>query len=150
MGMRMEFFINKICPKCKIPNQMVLLGDFSKVYKYKCLNCNAYFNDIDFEKEPLEEDALAILKEQKNKQPEKIETGKMKICGLASDSVYKGRFEKTKGLIEGPDMTDKQWMTFYWHDLITEEQRYLTMTYKDWIQFSKEITEAVARFEMEG
>ena len=32
---------------------MVLLGEFSKVYKYKCMNCNGYFNDIDFEKEPL-------------------------------------------------------------------------------------------------
>ncbi len=30
---------------------MVLLGDYSKVYKYKCMNCNKYFNDIDFEKE---------------------------------------------------------------------------------------------------
>jgi hypothetical protein len=32
---------------------MVLLGDLSKRYKYKCINCNRYFNDIDFEKEPL-------------------------------------------------------------------------------------------------
>ena len=30
-------------------NYMVSLGDFSKVYKYKCMNCNRYFNDIDFE-----------------------------------------------------------------------------------------------------
>lgn len=45
---------NRICPKCKNPNYMVLLGDFSKAYKYKCMNCNRYFNDIDFEKEPLE------------------------------------------------------------------------------------------------
>ena len=33
---------------------MVLLGDFSKAYKYKCMNCNRYFNDIDFEKESLQ------------------------------------------------------------------------------------------------
>ena len=47
-------FVNIICPNCKNPNYMVLLGDFSKVYKYKCMNCNGYFNDIDFEKEPLQ------------------------------------------------------------------------------------------------
>lgn len=45
-------FVNRICPNCKNPNYMVLLGDFSKTYKYKCMNCNRYFNDIDFEKEP--------------------------------------------------------------------------------------------------
>jgi len=47
-------FTNRICPNCKNPNYMVLLGDFSKAYKYKCMNCNRYFNDIDFEKEPLQ------------------------------------------------------------------------------------------------
>ena len=47
-------FVNRICPNCKNPNYMVLLGDFSKAYKYKCMNCNGYFNDIDFEKEPLQ------------------------------------------------------------------------------------------------
>ena len=51
--MSMEF-VNRICPNCKNPNYMVLLGVFSKVYKYKCMNCNRYFNDIDFEKEPLQ------------------------------------------------------------------------------------------------
>lgn len=51
--MSMEF-VNRICPNCKNPNYMVLLGDFSKAYKYKCMNCNRYFNDIDFEKEPLQ------------------------------------------------------------------------------------------------
>lgn len=51
--MSMEF-VNRICPNCKNPNYMVLLGDFSKAYKYKCMNCNVYFNDIDFEKEPLQ------------------------------------------------------------------------------------------------
>ena len=50
--MSMEF-ANRICPNCNNPNYMVLLGDFSKAYKYKCMNCNRYFNDIDFE-EPLQ------------------------------------------------------------------------------------------------
>lgn len=45
---------NRICPKCKNPNYMVCLGDFSERYKYKCMNCNRYFNDIDFEEEPLQ------------------------------------------------------------------------------------------------
>ena len=47
-------FVNRICPNCKSPNDMVLLGDFAKVYKYKCMNCDRYFNDVDFEKEPLQ------------------------------------------------------------------------------------------------
>lgn len=47
-------FVNRICPICKNPNYMVWLGDFSEAYKYKCINCNGYFNDIDFEKEPLQ------------------------------------------------------------------------------------------------
>lgn len=51
--MSMEF-TNRICPNCKNPNYMVHLGDLSKAYKYKCMNCNRYFNDIDFEKEPLQ------------------------------------------------------------------------------------------------
>ena len=50
--MSMEF-ANRICPNCKNPNCVVFLGDFSKAYKYKCMNCNRYFNDIDFE-EPLQ------------------------------------------------------------------------------------------------
>ena len=53
VGMSLEF-VNRICPNCKNPNYMVSLGDFSKAYKYKCMNCNGYFNDIDFEKEPLQ------------------------------------------------------------------------------------------------
>ena len=47
-------FVNRICPNCKSPNYMVFLGDFSKAYKYKCINCNRDFNEIDFEKEPLQ------------------------------------------------------------------------------------------------
>ena len=48
--MSMEF-TNKICPNCKNANYMVLLGDLSKACKYKCMNCNRYFNDIDFEEQ---------------------------------------------------------------------------------------------------
>lgn len=47
-------FVNRICPNCKNPNYMVSLGDFSTAYKYKCMNCNRYFNDVDFKKEPLQ------------------------------------------------------------------------------------------------
>lgn len=36
------------------PNYMVLLEDYSKTYKYKCMNCNRYFNDNDLEKEPFQ------------------------------------------------------------------------------------------------
>ena len=46
-------FVKRICPNCKNPNYMVSLGNFAKVYTYKCMNCNRYFNDIDFE-EPLQ------------------------------------------------------------------------------------------------
>ena len=53
VGISLEF-VNKICPNCKNPNYMVSLGDFSKAYAYKCMNCNGYFNDIDFEKEPFQ------------------------------------------------------------------------------------------------
>ena len=45
--------VNGICPNCGNPNCMVSLEGCSKAYKYKCINCNGYFNDIDFEKEPL-------------------------------------------------------------------------------------------------
>jgi len=47
-------FVNRICPNCKNPNYMVLLGDASKTHKYKCMNCNVYLNDFDFEEEPLQ------------------------------------------------------------------------------------------------
>ena len=47
-------FVNRICPNCKNSNYMVSLGDFATTYKYKCMNCNRYFNDIDFEKEQLQ------------------------------------------------------------------------------------------------
>lgn len=45
-------FANRICPKCKEPNYIVFLGNLSKAYK--CMNCNEYFNDIDFEKKSLQ------------------------------------------------------------------------------------------------
>lgn len=48
LGMSLEF-VNRICPNCKNPNYMVSLGDYFKAYGYKCLNCNRYFNNIDFE-----------------------------------------------------------------------------------------------------
>lgn len=46
-------FVNRICPNCKNPNYMVSLKDFCTEYKYKCINCNRYFNDSDFE-EPVQ------------------------------------------------------------------------------------------------
>lgn len=121
-----------------------------------CSGCPyANLNGNGAECNKLAQDALEVLTGQEPEHPEKIETGKMKICGLASESVYKGRFEKTKCLIDAavidsPDMKEKQWMTFYWRDIITDEQKEITMLYANWIRFSKEITEAVARFEMEG
>lgn len=83
-------FVNRICPNCKNPNYMVLLGDFSKTYKYKCMNCNRYFNDIDFEKEPLQ----PVWKtEWLNKKVDMVEVVRCKDCdnkecwGRAGDVV---------------------------------------------------------------
>jgi hypothetical protein len=74
--MSMEF-VNRICPNCKNPNYMVLLRDFSKAYKYKCMNCNGYFNDIDFEKEPLQ----PVWKtEWMNKKVDMVEVVRCKDC----------------------------------------------------------------------
>lgn len=70
-------FVNRICPNCKNPNYMVLLGDFSKAYKYKCMNCNGYFNDIDFEKEPLQ----PVLKSEcMNTKVDMVEVVRCKDC----------------------------------------------------------------------
>ena len=70
-GIRMSMeFANRICPNCKNPNYMVSLGDFSKAYKYKCMNCNRYFNDIDFG-EPLQP---VWIKEQEAVEPTRINT----------------------------------------------------------------------------
>ena len=79
VGMSLEF-VNRICPNCKNPNYMALLGDFSKAYKYKCMNCNGYFNDIDFEKEPLQ----PIWKtEFLNKKVDMVEVVRCKDCNKA-------------------------------------------------------------------
>jgi len=69
-------FVNKICPNCNNPNYMVLLGDFSKAYKYKCMNCNRYFNDIDFE-EPLQP---VWKRECLNKKVDMVEVVRCKDC----------------------------------------------------------------------
>ena len=44
---------NKICPRCHNANYVRYLGELSESYKYKCINCNAYLNDEDFEKPAL-------------------------------------------------------------------------------------------------
>ena len=75
-------FVNRICPNCKNPNYMVLLGDFSKVYKYKCMNCNGYFNDIDFEKEPLQP---VWKSECMNTKVDMVEVIRCKDCIHADD-----------------------------------------------------------------
>ena len=75
MGMSMEF-VNRICPNCKNPNYMVSLGDFSKAYIYKCINCNRYFNDIDFE-----EQFQPVWKtEYLNKKVDMVEVVRCKDC----------------------------------------------------------------------
>ena len=45
--------VNKICPRCHNANYVRYLGELSDLYKYKCINCNAYLNDEDFEKPAL-------------------------------------------------------------------------------------------------
>ena len=40
--------VNKICPKCGNANYVVSLSEFSKVFPYKCINCNSYLTDEDF------------------------------------------------------------------------------------------------------
>lgn len=70
-------FANRICPNCKNPNYMVFLGNLSKEYKYKCMNCNGYFNDIDFEKEPLQ----PVLKSEcTNSKVDMVEVVRCKNC----------------------------------------------------------------------
>ena len=83
MGMSMEF-VNRICPNCKDPNYMVFLGEFSKVYKYKCMNCNGYFNDIDFEKEPLKP---VWKSECMNTKIDMVEVVRCKYCKHATMTV---------------------------------------------------------------
>jgi hypothetical protein len=84
VGMSLEF-ANRICPNCKNPNYMVLLGDYSKVYKYKCMNCNKYFNDIDFEKEPLQ----PIWKSKCiNTKVDMVEVVRCKDCRWYDERIY--------------------------------------------------------------
>ncbi len=52
-------FANRICPNCKNPNYVVFLVDFSKAFKYKCMNCNHYFNDVE---EPQKADMVEIVR----------------------------------------------------------------------------------------
>lgn len=87
----------------------------------------------------LVKDALALLTGQEPEQPEKIETGKMKICGLVSEIGTDGRFTSFPG-----------GMTFSWNDASTNKREEIIMLFGEWIRFSKEIAEAVARFKMEG
>lgn len=81
--MSMEF-VNRFCPNCKNPNYMVFLGDFSKAYKYKCMNCNGYFNDIDFEKEPLQP---VWKSECMNTKADMVEVVRCKHCEFRHDSL---------------------------------------------------------------
>ena len=76
MGMNFTF-VNRICPNCKDPNNMVLLGGFSKPYKYKCMNCRRYFNDIDFEVEYIEP---VWKSECMNKKVDMVEVVRCKDC----------------------------------------------------------------------
>lgn len=69
-------FVNRICPSCKNPNYMVSLGNFSNAYKYKCMNCNRYFNDIDFG-EPLQP---VWLTECMNKKADMVEVVRCRDC----------------------------------------------------------------------
>lgn len=87
----------------------------------------------------LEKDALELLTGQEPERPEKIETGKMKICALVSEIGTDGRFTSFPG-----------GMTFSWNDSSTNKREEMIMLFGEWIRFSKEIAEAVARFEMEG
>ena len=100
---------NRICPKCKNPNYMVCLGDFSERYKYKCMNCNRYFNDIDFEKEPLQP---VWKSECMNSKVDMVEVIRCKDCkkrsqhheceyGYHSDDWYCADGERKEGDMDG-------------------------------------------------
>ena len=73
--MSMEF-ANRICPSCWNPNYVVFLGDFSKAYKYKCMNCNHYFNDIDVD----EPSAPVWKSECMNSKVDMVEVVRCKDC----------------------------------------------------------------------
>lgn len=123
--------------------------DREKVIKgLKCCTSQGYSTCSDCPYDPecnkLAKDALEVLTGQEREQPEKIETGKMKICGLRSETKADGRFNNY------PDVLRENFMSFTWRDIKTCEMQELSMTIEEWIRFSKEITEAVARFKMEG
>ena len=69
-------FANRICPNCSNPNYVVFLGDFSKSYKYKCMNCNHYFNDIDVD----EPSAPVWKSECMNSKVDMVEVVRCKDC----------------------------------------------------------------------
>lgn len=71
-------FANRICPNCNNPNYMVYLGKFSSAYKYKCMNCNRYFNDSDFG-EPLKP---VWKSECMNKKADVVEIVRCTDCAL--------------------------------------------------------------------
>lgn len=75
--MSMEF-ANRICPNCWNPNYVVFLGDFSRAYKYKCMNCNHYFNDIN-----VDEPSASIWKREcMNTKVDMVEVVRCKDCVL--------------------------------------------------------------------
>ena len=74
--MSMEF-VNRICPNCKSANYIVWVGDLYKAYKYECMNCNGYFNDIDFEKETLQP---VLESECINSKVDMVEVVRCKDC----------------------------------------------------------------------
>ncbi len=122
--------------------------DREKVIKgLKCCTSQGYSTCSECPYDPecnkLAKDALAVLTGQEPERPEEIETELMKICGLVSETKADGRFNNFEGGIASG-------MTFSWRDLITNERKEMCMTFEEWIRFSKEITEAVARFKMEG
>ena len=96
-------FVNRICPNCKNPNYMVALGNFSKAYKYKCMNCNRYFNDIDFEKEPLQPEWKS---ECMNSKVDIVEVVRCKECKHGSLYCTEGVCGKTLIECNRPDLGD--------------------------------------------
>lgn len=76
MGLR---FVNRICPLCKNPNYMVSIFEISKVYKYKCLNCNGYFKDDDF---PVQKDGNTNDWEHLWDAPDGSYKGRCRNCGF--------------------------------------------------------------------
>lgn len=69
-------FANRICPNCWNPNYVVFLGELSKVYKYKCMNCNHYFNDFDI----IEPSAPVWKCECMNSKVDMVEVVRCKDC----------------------------------------------------------------------